>query len=298
MLMEATTFSGWLAGAGVREDRLTPAQHALLTGAFQFRQRCGTDYYSTRSLSHFLVHCRSGLKLAQIARLLGINRWTASSHQGLSSKEVVQGAHHRAAGRSHGKLLPRYAGPVAQFLVENRQATRYDLLAFIERTWGVSVSRVALNHFLKRYGLDDGSRVVPVAGGDAAAADRPGPLATAPVHEPSAAVSVVTAGAAPAAGVPVPRPPEEFFCPHPLRGRSPPLAACARLADGRGGPLRRRLRLPAARAADQRVRPGGRPEADLPPRPDAGRGLCRPDGRRGLPVAATGRGLAAAPAPV
>ena len=132
MSMEVTTLASWLAAAGVREDRLTPAQHALLTSAFEFRQRCGTDYYSNRLLSHFLVHCQSGLKLAQIARLLGINRWTASSHQGLSSKEVVQGAHHRTAGRSHGKLLPRYAGPVAQFLVEHPEATRYDLLAFIQ----------------------------------------------------------------------------------------------------------------------------------------------------------------------
>ena len=106
----------------------------------------GTDYYSIRLLSHFLVNCQSGLKLAQIARLLGINRWTASSHQGLSSIGVVQGAHHRAAGRSHGKLLPRYAGPVAQFLVDNPKASRYDLLAFITRTWGVSVSRARAGH--------------------------------------------------------------------------------------------------------------------------------------------------------
>jgi hypothetical protein len=134
--MEATTFAGWLAEARVREELLTPAQQALLVSAFHFLHRCGTDYYSIRLLSHFLVHCQSGLKLAQIARLLGINRWTASSHQGLSSKEVVQGAHHRTAGRSHGKLLPRYACPVAQFLVEHPKASRSDVLAFIERTWG------------------------------------------------------------------------------------------------------------------------------------------------------------------
>ncbi len=228
--MEAATFTGWLAGAGVREDRLTPAQHALLTSAFQFRQRCGTDYYSTRLLSHFLVHCRSGLKLAQIARLLGINRWTASSHQGLSSKEVVRGAHHRAAGRSHGKLLPRYAGPVAQFLVENPRATRYDLLAFIERTWGVSVSRVALLRFLKRYGLDDASRVVPVAGGDVAAPVQPGPAATAQIPERPPAVAVVMAGAAPASGVPVPRPPEDFFLPPPTTRA--PSSSCRRRSTG------------------------------------------------------------------
>jgi len=226
--MEGATFARWLAQARIREDRLTPAQHALLTSAFQFRQRCGTDYYSTRLLSHFLVHCQSGLKLAQIARLLGINRWTASSHQGLSSKEVVRGAHHRAAGRSHGKLLPRYAGPVAQFLIENPRATRYDLLAFIQRTWGVSVSRMALHHFLKRYGLDDASRVVPVAGGDVAAAVQPGPGPTAQVAEPPAAVAVGTA--VPTPGVPVPQPPEDFFLPPPTTRA--PSSSCRRRSTG------------------------------------------------------------------
>jgi hypothetical protein len=230
MSREATTFASWLAKAQVREERLTPGQHALLASAFQFRQRCGTDYYSVRLLSHFLVHCQSGLKLAQIARLLGINRWTASSHQGLSSKAVIHGAHHRAAGRSHGKLLPRYAGPVAQFLVEHPTATRYDLLAFIERTWGVSVSRVAVNHFLKKYGLDDASRVLPMAAGGVAAAAEPTARATAPVSTASAAVAGVPASAAAPPGVPVPRPPEDFFLPPPTTPA--PSSSCPKRSTG------------------------------------------------------------------
>ena len=116
------------------------------------------------------------------------------------------------------------------FLVENPQATRYDLLAFIERTWGVSVSRVALNHFLKRYGLDDASRVLPAASGDVAAADQPGTALMASVPEPSAAVSVVTAGATPTPGVPVPRPPEEFFLPPPTTRA--PSSSCRRRSTG------------------------------------------------------------------
>jgi hypothetical protein len=41
--------------------------------------------------------------------LLQLSRSAASAQQGLSSKEVVQAAHHRLRGRSHGKLLPRNA---------------------------------------------------------------------------------------------------------------------------------------------------------------------------------------------
>ena len=120
----------------------------------QKRQAQGHDYYSTHILGHFLLHCGTGLKVAQLARLLGISRPTASRQQALSSKEAIQQAHHRMDGRPYGKLLPRYAGPIAQFLCTHPQATRYDLLDFIDETFSVRTSRVALYKFLKKYGLD------------------------------------------------------------------------------------------------------------------------------------------------
>ena len=150
-------FAQWLSQAQIANDRLTAEQRGLLQYAFAFRQRCGDDYYSSRLLSHFLLHCDSGLKVAQIARLVGISRPTASHQQGVSSKEAIQAAHHRLAGRPHGKLLPRYAGPIAEFILTHADATRYDILDFIERTWGVRVSTVALHHFCKKFGLDRAS---------------------------------------------------------------------------------------------------------------------------------------------
>ena len=150
----AAAFSNWLAEASVPEQRLTSNQRALLQFVFEFRQRQGDDYFSTRLLTHFLLHCNSGLKIAQIARLLGVSRPTASGQQGLSSKTVVQQAHHRLDGRPYGKLLPRFAGPVAQFLSQNPHASRADLIDFIDQTFSVRVSRIAVYHFLKKYGLD------------------------------------------------------------------------------------------------------------------------------------------------
>ena len=139
------------------------AQRGVLQAAFAFRRRCGDDYYSSRLLSHFLLHCDSGLKVAQIARLVGISRPTASHQQGVSSKEAIQAAHHRMAGRPHGKLLPRYAGPIAEFILTHADATRYDILDFIERTWDVRVSTVALHHFNKKFGLDRTTRAEAMA---------------------------------------------------------------------------------------------------------------------------------------
>src|SRR5438270_7475005 len=153
--MSATdgAFAQWLSQAQIAGDRLTAEQRGLLQYAFAFRQRCGDDYYSSRLLSHFLLHCGSGLKVAQIARLVGISRPTASHQQGVSSKEAIQAAHHRMAGRPHGKLLPRYAGPIAEFILSHADATRYDLLDFFERTWSVRVSTVVLQYFFKKFGL-------------------------------------------------------------------------------------------------------------------------------------------------
>ena len=189
--MSATdgAFARWLAPAHISEDRLTATQAGLLRAAFAFRERCGQDYYSSRLLSHFLLHCDSGLKVAQVARLVGFSRPTTSRQQGISSKEAVQAAHHRMAGRPHGKLLPRYAGPIAEFILTYADATRYDILDFIERTWGVRVSTVALHHFCKKFGLDRATRAEATAARpNTSSAERtpaePRPVETAPPNQP------------------------------------------------------------------------------------------------------------------
>jgi hypothetical protein len=117
MTAATDTFSAWLAQAQITEHRLKPDQRAVLQAAFRFRQAQGPDSYSTRLLTHFLLHCGTGLKVAQLARLVGVSRPTASRQQGMSSKETVQQAHHRMDGRPYGKLLPRYAGPIIEFLL-------------------------------------------------------------------------------------------------------------------------------------------------------------------------------------
>jgi hypothetical protein len=204
-------FPAWLAQAHIPLTKLTSDQLGVLRAAFAFRQRCGRDYYSTRLLSHFLLHADTGLKVAQLARLLHLSRPTASRQQGVSSKEAVQAAHHRMAGRPYGKLLPRYAGPIAEFILTHPQASRYDALAFIERSCGVHVSAVALHHFLKKYGLDRASRA---AAAPAPSPDPVPPRAAPPV--PGPALPVVTPGQS----VPAPAPPFSG------RGRSTPAPSC------------------------------------------------------------------------
>jgi transposase len=163
MAVATETFSDWLTQAQIPERRLTPEQRGLLQAAFRFRQQQGTDYYAMRVLGHFLLHCQSGLKVAQVARLLGISRPTASRQQALSAKQAVQQAHHRLDGRPYGKLLPRYAGAIAEHLFRHPEARRADLIDFIDQTFGVRVSRIALYKFLKKFGLDPATRKAATA---------------------------------------------------------------------------------------------------------------------------------------
>jgi len=206
MAKDGLDFDRWLRDAKIARRALTPGQISLLEAVFRFIKGSGRDYYSLRLMGHFLLHCQSGLKVAQIARLVGVSRSTASEQQGLSSKEVVQAAHHRMSGRPYGKLLPRYAGPIAQFLITHPRASRLDILDFIEATWKVRVSRVALWHFMKKYGLDQAQESL-------AAADE-NPLATQATQSP-----IVPVAASPPELLPVPA--ENFFLARRgMRGRS------------------------------------------------------------------------------
>jgi transposase len=191
------SFSQWLAEGLIPEDSLTPEQRAVLHAAFRFRQQQGDDYYSTRLLSHFLLHAHTGLPVAAIARLLNISRPTASRQQRFSSKEAVQQAQHRMDGRPYGKLLPRYAGAIAEFLVNHPQASRADLSNFVERAFGVRVSRIALFKFLKKFGLDEATRQAAAAPLPAA----PPPVVPTTPVAPAAPAAPSAPSAAPAEAI-------------------------------------------------------------------------------------------------
>jgi len=157
MATEGQTFEHWLHGARIRPERLSDQQRAVLHAAFQFLQQTKGDYSTSRIASHFLLHCGVGLNVTQVARLVGISPRSAFRHQNLSAKQVGQQIHYHFSGRPYGKLLPRHAGSIAEFLFTHPKATRDELLDFIARTWEFRVSKVALWEFLKKYGLDRAS---------------------------------------------------------------------------------------------------------------------------------------------
>jgi hypothetical protein len=154
MSKDGLSFEGWLERARLRRERLSAHQISVLEAAFRFLEQGGHDYASRRLVEHFLLHSELGLKVAQVARLVGLDRCTSSRHRPCSSSQVVQAIHNRQAGKFPGKLLPRYAGPIAQYLLEHPKATRDEVLDFLERRWQIRPGYRALDNFLRKYGLD------------------------------------------------------------------------------------------------------------------------------------------------
>lgn len=203
-------FEQWLDEAKIPRTKRSPEQLAVLRAAFVFLEKTGEDYASRRIVAHFLLHSQLGLKLAQVARLVGVTRPSASRQNNLSSRQVVREIQHRLSGRPYGKLLPRYAGPIAHFLVTHPDASRDDVLDFIETTWNIRVGLTALHRFLHTYGLDRQSL-------DGTAASQPAHVAT----DEEALLEVLEKP--PTCGLPVPRPPDDFFLATP---RMPVPSSC------------------------------------------------------------------------
>jgi hypothetical protein len=198
MAKDGEAFVQWLDGAKLPQTKRAPHQLAVLKAAFAFLQRAGSDYASRRLVAHFLLNCQLDLKLAQVARLVGVTRPTASRQNTLSSREVIREIQHQLSGRPYGKLLPRHAGPIAQFLVTHPSASRADVLDFIESTLNIRVGLTALHNFLKKYGLDRQSL------DEATPAEPPHPAT-----DEQALVEVLQEP--PTSGLPVPHVPDDFF---------------------------------------------------------------------------------------
>ena len=222
MAKEGQTFEQWLREAKVALERLSDQRRAVLHAVFQFLQQSHGDYSSARIAGHFLLRCGVGLEAAQIARLVGISTRSAFRHRDLSAAQVAQQIQHHFRGRPYGKLLPRHAGSIAEFLFTHPKATRHELLDFIGRAWGFRVSKVALWEFLKKYGLDRASLKEA--------------RQTTSHEEELAMVQVLDT---PPTGGLVPVVPDQFFCPHSVRRGLPALGPSALLARHSSGVLQR-----------------------------------------------------------
>lgn len=240
MAREGQAFEAWLEKARLSAERLSAQQRAVLQAAFQFLEHGGHDYASRRFIEHFLLHAQLQLKVAQIARLVNHDRCTTSRHQACSSAAVANAIQNRLAGKYPGKLLPRYAGPIAQFCVEHPRATRDEILDFLDRTWQVRPGYSALDRFLRKYGLvvdhEPADRAVESPAGAEDPSDTAAPTAAEIPLDASSPDQDPIVSVAPASCSLI-RPAADFFCPHPVRRRVPDAPRAAHVAAGGRGML-------------------------------------------------------------
>ncbi|MHC4402361.1 MAG: hypothetical protein ACYTG0_22070 [Planctomycetota bacterium] len=111
-------------------------------------------------------------------------------------------------------------------MVTHRDASRDDLLDFIETTWNIRVGLTALHRFLNQYGLDRQSLE------DAAPPEPPHPGTDEPML-------LEVLDKPPACGLPVPRPPDDFFWPDRICRRLPVASSSAPLVERRPAVLLR-----------------------------------------------------------
>ena len=218
MAKEDDALERWLDEASIPQTKRTPDRMAVFKAAYAFLERAGSDYASRRILAHFLLNSELDLKLAQVARLVGVTRPTASRQNKLSSREVVRQIQQQMSGRPYGKLLPRYAGPIAHFLVTHPDASRDDVLEFIGNTWNIRVGRTALYEFLKKYGLDRASL-------DEVKSSEP----PHPVTDEQALTELLQDP--PTSGSPLAQVPEDFFL---AKRNTPALSSCSRKCSAGG----------------------------------------------------------------
>ena len=89
---EGLSFEGWLKRARLRRERLKAHQISVLEAAFRFLEHGSHDYASRRLVEHFLMHAELGLKVAQVARLVGLDRCSFDDSASSSPPEAAPSA--------------------------------------------------------------------------------------------------------------------------------------------------------------------------------------------------------------
>ena len=263
----------------------TAAQRGLLQCAFAFRQRCGSDYYSSRLLSHFLLHCdpdsrsrRSPACSASAGRPAPISkafRPRRSSRQPTTAWPAGRRQTPATLCRPHRRIP---ADPGRRHPLGSPRLHRSHL--------GRTRSTVALYHFLKKFGLDRHA--------GACHRTRPAPSSRRPSSQrPSQTPAPAPSTCRPSrAGSMRSRPASRCHCRRPLfldrtqyAGAFLLLPPSPGLVGHSSAVLHRRVRRLEARPVDQHLRLGRWSGTDLSSGRDGGCGVRTLDRRQTLPVA-------------
>jgi transposase len=143
----------WAGARGVDLDALDTGQRWVVFASLQFLDFVGPLLPLRRVIAYVLSHC--GMELTSPVVAAVVERGERAIRKARAFKPGQFWKRLREARRGHQrpKLSPEHVGPVARFLAEHRKCSVTELLEFINQSFGVTLDRLTLRRFLKRYGL-------------------------------------------------------------------------------------------------------------------------------------------------
>lgn len=143
----------WAAESAVELSQLDAMQRGVVLAALMFLGFVGKVPALRQVVAYLLSHCSMGLSSTLIGAVVGVTDRAVRKGRAVAPKELWKRLRQARHGHPPTKLKREQVGLVARFLSENKRCSVAELLAFIHHSFGVSMDRLTLRRFLKRYGL-------------------------------------------------------------------------------------------------------------------------------------------------
>lgn len=143
----------WATESGMDLGRLDPGQQWVIFAALNLIAFLGAIPVMKRLMGYLLAHSGMGLGTKVIAAVIGLSDRSLRTAQALRPAQMLHSIRHPTGGHRKPKLKAEHAGVVAKYLVEHPKAEVNDILEFINTRINVTMDRLTLRRFVKRYGL-------------------------------------------------------------------------------------------------------------------------------------------------
>lgn len=143
----------WASETGINLGRLDLGQQWVIFAALNLIAFLGAIPVMKRLMGYLLAHSGMSLGTKVIAAVIGLSDRSLRTAQARRPAEMLHSIRHPTGGHRKPKLKAEHAGVVAKYLVEHANAAVNDILEFIEIKIGVTMDRLTLRRFVKRYGL-------------------------------------------------------------------------------------------------------------------------------------------------
>jgi len=143
----------WAQQHNVGLQRLDVGQQWVVYAALRVMACVASVPLLRRVVEWALMHSGMDLGSTIVGAVTGASSRTVRDTQAMEAPALLRYVQQPVVGHRKPKLEPEHAGLLAKYLVEHKGAKVKDILAFIERELGVTMDRLTLRRYIKRYGL-------------------------------------------------------------------------------------------------------------------------------------------------